>query len=416
MDPELQFEPAADLQTTSPTRSPIPSNPNAPQKDNSVADPEQQAREQSAFDMREAIEALAKSSNRGSRFAKTAAKRSVFALQSESDASEESDESEEDPDDDPTIESLLAAQRRHNQDSRLEGNEVQALQNQSDGNPQIQKQVTLDMNTVNSANPDDSSASTEPDVSSRTKPNTSAKPADVPISKGLATNQTSNTDNKLVRVYTVKMLQITDGEEQPQQDLDKFLNLSDANSFARDKAKEHEPVDAPSGQNCIDELFHGQIIHDDANSTQIWVASEITPSSKISNFDPELLQARLPTSSWLIRFETVIDTFDNDSETRTTCKTLNILPDHHYSDIELANYAACDYLVQFLKPSRPAIDHIEQYENDIIPQLRRGRDEYCELREAFTCEINKAETNIEWVAEKQLSIQVVCYQMQGPLN
>ena len=415
MDPELQFEPATHLHATSPTQSPTPSNSEALEKGNLIADPEQQGREQSEFDMREAIAALAKSSNRGSRFARTAAKRTILALQSDSHTSEESDESEEDPDDNPTIEPLLVAKRRPNWDNGLEGNEFHALEDQANGSIQIQKQV-IDTPDVNAANQDDSSASTELDVLFLTKLDTSANTAEAGISKDLATNQTPKADNKLVRVYTVKMLQIIDGEEQPHQEFNQFLNLSDANSFAKDKAKEHELVNASSGQDCIGELFNSQIIHDDTNRTQIWVVSEIIHWSQIPNFDPELLQPRLPASSWLIRFETIMDTFNNDSGTWTTCKTSDILPNHHYSDVELANYAACEYLIQFLKPPRPVIDHLEQYENDIIPQLRRGRDDCCELKEAFTCEVEKDEVQVKWMAEKQLSIQVVCYQMQGPLN
>lgn len=359
--------------------------------------------------MREAMAALAKSSCWGSRFANTAAKRTVDALKLGSEGSEDSEESEEDPDDVPTVESALAASRYQNKDKSVGSTENKALNRHS--SDEIQIEISL----VESKDTGDSS-STKVKSLLPTDQNT-RNTLDGPIQCDSSAEEPSGTDSKLVRVYTVKILQIIDGEEQPPEDLKKFLDLSDANRFAEDKTKEYQSVDdIPSSNEHASQLFRGQIVQDDKNSTQIWVISEIMPSSKIPNFDPEMLGVRFPSSSWLIRFETMKDIFDERSETTIFCKVSEIIPDLHYSDVEVANYAAAEYLIKFLKPRRPIIDHLQQYENEVIPEIRRVRDDRCEEKAPFQCGLEKGEAHVEWLAEKEVEIEVVQYQMQGPLN
>jgi hypothetical protein len=363
--------------------------------------------------MREAMMALAKSSHRASRFANTAAKRTVDALRSGSEGSDESEESEEDPDDEPTVRSALATTKSQNEGKSTEISEDKALNGQTSVESQIE--TSADTSAVESKDSSDSSTTKVEALSSTDQDTQNTENG--PIQCISSTKEASSAESRLVRVYTVKILQIIDGEEQPPEDLNKFLDLSEANGFAEDRVKEHQSVDdVPSNHEHTDQLFRGRIIQDDKNSTQIWVVSEIISSSKIPNFDPKVLGARFPSSSWFIRFETIKDVFDENSETSSLCKVSEIIPDQHYSDIELANYAAAEYLIKFLKPQRPVIDYLEQYENEVVPEIRRVRDDRCEEKEPFQCGLEKGEAHVEWLAAKEVEIEVVQYKMQGPLN
>jgi hypothetical protein len=413
--PDIGPEPATDIHTQSPIQTPGLCNQDAPHKSSPTVDPEQRERDQSEMYMREAIEALAKSSNRGSRFASTAAKRTVLALQSDSEGLDESDESEEDPDDDLKPESLVGAKMGQQKDECVRSSDGEEPEDKINEETQIREQV--ETATACSTNSKCLPASTQLEGPSSTKLDPHPRNTADPMPQNVTNKELSNADNKLVRVYTVNILQIVDGEEQPPGDVNKFLNLSDANAFAADKIKEYQSADDTSNSHdYIDRLFHGQVAQDDVNSARIWVACGIEPSSTISNFDPELLTPQFPTKSWFIRFETLKDVFNEDTQAWITHKTANILPNHHYSDVELANYAACEHLIQFLKPSRPVLDHLEQYENAFIPELRHARDDLCSQREPFQCGLEKSESQAQWLAEKEVTIEVVSYQMQGPLN
>jgi hypothetical protein len=351
--------------------------------------------------MREAIAALAKDNTRGSRFAKTAARRTVNPWQSDSEESDESDESEEDPDDHPTLESPFAKNSKIPSVSK-ESNEGDGSEDKSNGHVEVAKQV--DTPAAEAPGPDDL-----PIPARLEKPSADMAHA--------GTSQPIPIDNQMVRVYIVKILRKVDGEEQPTQDLQKFLDHSEANSFAEDKAKEYSSDDhTPDTQDYVEQLFSSLIVRDDNNSTHIWVASEIEPSSKIVNFDSSVLKPRFPASSWLIRFVTVKNTVDDESQASITHTTTTILPGHQYSDLELANHAACEYFIQYLKPTRPVLAHLEQYENELITTLRDARDNFCTEMEPFWCSLEKDDTQVQWLVEKEVEIGVVSYEMLGPLN
>lgn len=411
-DSELGPDSSAEISKSSPAQVQSHGDLGDPEKVDEKPDPEQQARDQNAMHMREAIEALAKSSNRGSRFAKTAAKRTIYALQSLSD------ESEEDPDDDPTLESLLAAQKGQNQTGCIENIKHEDLEEKLTSGAKIEGNIEdAAVDSLNSSTFLDSTqlAGLSPDTSAMV--DTDANASFVPHQLTVEARQSIKTNAQLVRIYVVNIQQTLDGEEQPPQDLKKFLSLSEANSFAEGKVKEcHSDDEAPQVKDFVDQLFQYQVTHDDINSTRIWVASEIIPCSSIPSFDQKLLKARFPTRSWLTRFKTVKDIFDEESQTWKTHITTDILSNHHYSDVELANYAAFNHLVHVLKPPRPKLDHLEQYENDFIPELRRVRDDCCERKAPFVCAIEKSESQAQWLSENEVEVAVVCYQMQGPLN
>ena len=417
-DSELGPDSSAEISKSSPAQVQSHGDLGDPEKVDEKPDPEQQARDQNAMHMREAIEALAKSSNRGSRFAKTAAKRTISALQSHSEASDKSNESEEDPDDDPTLESLLAAQKGQNQTGCIENIKHEDLEEKLTSGAKIEGNIEdAAVDSLNSSTFLDSTqlAGLSPDTSAMV--DTDANASSVPNQLTVEARQSIKTNAQLVRIYVVNIQQTLDGEEQPPQDLKKFLSLSEANSFAEGKVKEcHSDDEAPQVKDFVDQLFQYQVTHDDINSTRIWVASEIIPCSSIPSFDQKLLKARFPTRSWLTRFKTVKDIFDQESQTWKTHITTDILSNHHYSDVELANYAAFNHLVHVLKPPRPKLDHLEQYENDFIPELRRVRDDCCERKAPFVCAIEKSESQAQWLSENEVEVAVVCYQMQGPLN
>lgn len=368
--------------------------------------------------MREALEALAKSNNRGSRFANTAAKRTVFALGPATDTSDESDESEEYPIDDPAPAPLAVGRDDQIGGDSEEGNQGEGAKEKVNDLAQPEQVGTAPDQSANSEDLPPATQLEDTPADAPTESNAPGNTNSASLLQNIPDEEPPTIEKQLVRVYIVKMSRTVDGEDLAlRQDLDRLLNLSDANALAEDKMKEyHSNDDISVHEEYVDQLFRGQIAQDDKNSIQIWVESEIVPFSEVPDFDPELLQSRFPANSWMIRFKTVKDIFDEDSQTWNTHTTSNILPYHHYSDVGLANYAACDYIVQFLKPPRPVLDHLEQYENEFIPEVRRLRDEKCEHKAQFDCGIEKSESQAQWLEEKEVSIEVVCYHMQGPLN
>jgi hypothetical protein len=136
------------------THDPSPRDQETHDNDDSIVDPEQQERDRNEMIMREAMMALAKSSHRASRFANTAAKRTVDALRSGSEGSDESEESEEDPDDEPTVRSALATTKSQNEGKSTEISEDKALNGQTSVESQIE--TSADTSAVESKDSSDS--------------------------------------------------------------------------------------------------------------------------------------------------------------------------------------------------------------------------------------------------------------------
>lgn len=364
--------------------------------------------------MREAIEALAKSRTQASRFASTAAKRTVAALQSGCDGNDESDESDEDSDDEENNQAALAAHRNGDKAKQLERHEsLETLDTQS--NHVVQVRTENEIIARNPAHEHEDSDKENENSLSRDLP-THGVADQGPVSQGTLKEGPSS-DSKLVRIYIVNISRTINGEEQPVEELIKLLNYSDANALAEEKVSECQ-LDHSTActRDYVDQLFRCDMAHDDKNSTQIWVASEIISVAKIPNFEAGVVKERLPSSSWFLRFRTTQDVWDEESKTMNICITAEILPDHHYSDVELANHAACEYLIKYAKPSRPVMNHLEQYENEFIPLVRQLRDDLCEEQTPFACGLEKNSSQCQWLAVKEVDIQVVCYQMKGPLN
>jgi hypothetical protein len=363
--------------------------------------------------MREALTALARTKTQGVRFAQTAAKRTVNALQQDSESTDESDESEDDPDDDPTFESFLAAKKPQNQEMCTNSNEGDDKASGQVELPNLAKATVadaLDSEVLPFSIPLEESPAGMPanlDTDSNNSPIIESQSQPNPHNNKLL--QTHGAENHMAPVYIVKILRTVNGEDQATQALQRFLDHSEANTFAEDRVKEYRSNNSTS--EYVEQLFHGLVVQDVDTSIRIWVESEIECSTKLADVDPVIVKSGFPASSWLIRFVTVKDTFNEESQTWSTQTTSTILPDHNYSDIEEANHAACNYITQFLKPKKPVIAHVQQYEKEFIPEIRGAQDIYCRQRMPFSCGLEKGETQFQWLAEKEVSIDVVHYQM-----
>lgn len=359
--------------------------------------------------MREALTALGRTRTRGVRFAQTAAKRTVNALQSES--TDESDESEEDPDDDPTFESFLDANKLQNQEMCTNGNEGEDKTSGQVELPNLAKatvanaldsevspfSIPLEESTAGMLASLDTNSYHSPVIESQSQPN--------PHNNNIV--QPKGAENDVTPVYVVKILRTVNGEGQAPQALQKFLNHSEANTFAEDTVKECRSNNSTS--EYIEQLFHGLVVQDVDTSIRVWVESEIECFSKLANVDLVMVNPGFLASSWLIHFVTVKDTFNEESQIWSTQSTSTILPGHNYSDIEGANHAACNYITQFLKPKKPVIEHVQQYEKEFIPEITGARDIYCKQKKPFSCGLERDETQFQWLAEKEVSIEVIRY-------
>jgi hypothetical protein len=359
---------------------------------------EEKARKESAEDMKRALRALR--ARNGSRFAQAAAKTSVAHFQ------EDSEESEEDPDDEPT-----SLRKNCNADDGEES------ESDEDGVDDTNAPGAKKGKAANGLNPDDFGTQIdelfEDTQMADTQNNGQVEEVSAPAKPLIS---------RMIRLYIVQRTNSVDSEEQPPQILQKFTNRDDANSFATSifqEIKDNKAENEAIAEEYKNNLFHGSLTSEENGaSTTIKVTTEIIQdSSTLAIFDPDMIQPRISEYTYFIKLKTSTEIQDEETNTTTITNKEEILPPpHYYSDLELANYAACAYFYTYLKPPRAKIDWIAQHENEIGKLLRSGRDTFCEQGLQFDAELERQEGQVEWLEEKIVGVEVVRYEVKGPLN
>lgn len=190
----------------------------------------------------------------------------------------------------------------------------------------------------------------------------------------------------LIKIYCVKQVDTLDSQPQgePIVHEGKFSDRDEANEYATSIVSSYR-LQHGEPRSITEEhkyhLYHCTLTHDTHKSTQIYVSSTTEPISNYANIDPSTITLHLPSLAYFVRFE--LSTPDG--------KTIDRQQSGHYTDLKLANDAACKFLYEYLQPKRgqERIEWLEIHENMIGAMLREGRDGMTENGNMFNCALAK---------------------------
>jgi len=85
--------------------------------------------------------------------------------------------------------------------------------------------------------------------------------------------------------------------------------------------------------------------------------------------------------------------------------------------LEMANNAACTYLIEYIKPKSPRLDDIEQHANVAAPRIREQRDECNEAKKPFVGRMEPEKGELEWMMPLIfIEVEVALLEIEGPIN
>ena len=345
-------------------------------------------------------------------------------------SSEESEESEEDPDDDDDMLQSIRASKAKNPSVMLAQTDEATSSTQTLRNsPQDQE---MEARSTNALNPDEygtqivepladmnpsfggyapqrrSPQSSPPRCNPRTRQQLSSTP-NAPIKNRVTKPR------EMIRLYMVKKVH---NDEEPQLVGDIFSDRSEANRFAEAKVQEcrknrNKPASITENYSD-DDLYSGMITHSNGGTTTIYVSSQIKQTADLD--DAIQIQPRLPEQSYLIMRTIKKSVCDPETNITTVTKTTVPLEGMHFSDREYANNEAAKYLMSFIKPKRPNLDDVAEFENDMCAQIRDALKTFDEGRDCFSVELEKGNGAPRWMEEDSVEIEVQLFPMKGPLN
>jgi hypothetical protein len=364
---------------------------------------------------------------RRGRFAHVAMNRTVSDFRKEVSDSD-SEESEEDPDDEVALESYLAAHRIAMKQPLVDGEN-----DKDEGNAALQtegEQCTasgaLDRDDY-STQIDEPLVEMTESFSSHTMSASQAPAPQVPATQVPARSSNSELQaskfpsNALVRLYIIKRASTIDDEEDgTSEELDKFHNRDEANTFAADqvniyRAQHGEP------RSITEEFRHNlywcKLGHDDQKATVFSVATEIKQQSELVGFNLSTVKQIYPERAWMVYLTVTTKIIDEDTSTPLLKESITHYPDQ-YTHLELANNAAYKVFFDHIKPKRPKIEHMAQHENDIGPLLRDERDRCNQIGRCFDAGLDKTEEIMAWLSEdiKEVHVQVQLLTIHAPYN
>lgn len=210
----------------------------------------------------------------------------------------------------------------------------------------------------------------------------------------------------------------TDGVEGEPTMKQTFADMEEANIYTQDLAERYRAQNPKSFSERFgqDGLYQGDIDFDkDGNhSVMLYVAASIKSTADLVNFDESVMGRRYPDSTWLVtrKVESRVGGEDgSSSHIIVKQKTLSA-----FSDIIMANNEAYKRCFEFLRPTRPSIDHIEQHENSWGPILRTVRDNSNTAKESVRFDLEPDENQLQWVEYTRVKFKVKEHKMMGPKN
>jgi hypothetical protein len=314
--------------------------------------------------VRAGVQFLAAQNKVGNDFATAASK---FCIQDF-----DSDESEEDPDDEPEVQVASTAQQVAEQPEEM---------------------VDVDMNeALNPVGPDTSIIPRLPQVPDQVASKTAFLP-DIVNPK----------EEDMMHSYTVKHRAARENNEYETLILGSFHSLEEANAFAQEKLSQFYlgPSTGKSETHTSDNLYLGRVITDkDKDHDEIvWVTRDIVYIGDTANIKRgDLKNIIVP------KVFNVLQVME-DNEGRhvgTVIVTASIRT--------LANKKAADLYLELSKPSRPRIDSLAFYNDEVVPAVRKNLEQ---------AEEQEAELEMEGVSPDTWRSFTICVSenpVVGPLN
>ncbi|THV47588.1 hypothetical protein BGAL_0301g00080 [Botrytis galanthina] len=362
--------------------------------------------------------------------------------------SDESEESEEDPIDDETLEKMQEQARKNMaltevtkadknndeiQSENLTEEEI-ALEKDIEGlfeeDPNAEGESEEATPTLN---PDEHSAQIVPPMPNMTRyfegqsaPGSSSSP-DTQSSLLGGPSQMARTaphkpqqpaSYKMVNLYMV-MTQVKLHEHEDEAVLKKkFFDLEKANKHAQMLVNEWR-TKMFRQQEILekwdsDRMYHGEIIHDEKKTTKVFVTFKPMNTEDVDKYDPTMVRPMFANRYYTIRFEKVVE--EIDPETQKVCmidRTAGFVdPSKLYTVLEMANHAAAEYFAKVIKPEEE--EHHTTYVEELLPQMRAGRDECIRTDQLFCCYVDVEQ--VTWADFKSFEVSVELCKTEGPIN
>ncbi|QSZ31396.1 hypothetical protein DSL72_000961 [Monilinia vaccinii-corymbosi] len=405
-------------------------------------DPETQARKEHEARTAESLKALAQS-RAARRFQILPVEKPGRLFNDDS-----SDESEEDPDDEETTEAMVAHAKKVAAAKATEKTDGADLESMTDYEIALERDLEADLEAafeaeliiegepesataqLNSENyglqivapmPDMTSyfQSSSTQRSSNTLANQPTQPtAPIQITQPASTQAQKPVSYKMVNVYLV-MTQLTLYKHEDDAALKKkFFDIDKANKYAQTIVNEYRTK--KYSQERIVETWDNehryscQITHNDNKTTKVFIKAVPMSPKEIDKYDPREVHPRFANRYYAVRFERTTEHFDAENQEVLIIERTAGFADASklYTALEMANHAACEYLVNELKPREEVEEHHNLYQ-EITSQIRTNRDD-CKSDLLFCCEVDQE--SISWAGFKSLKVEVEGLMTEGPIN
>ncbi|RDL37444.1 uncharacterized protein BP5553_04877 [Venustampulla echinocandica] len=228
----------------------------------------------------------------------------------------------------------------------------------------------------------------------------------------------ANQATSVIRLYTAMETATIDGIQGEPAMKQTFSDMDEANLFTRDLAERYRARNPTlfSERFGEDGLYQGDIDFDNdgKHSVMLYVAASLKSTADLVKFDDSVMGRRLPDRTWLVsrKVESRADGEGGSSSKILTKKKILSA----FSDLILANNEAYTKCFEFLRPTRPAIDHVEQHENSWGPILRQERDKSNLAKLPVSFDLEPDKDQLQWVQYGRIKFKVKEYKMNGPTN
>jgi hypothetical protein len=153
----------------------------------------------------------------------------------------------------------------------------------------------------------------------------------------------------------------------------------------------------------------------DKNQAFVYVIACPVSLGERVDFDPAGVDNRIPEKTYFVwQYITKRKTDEETGETHIHHNIPKLLG--HFSKLEMANHHACTELITLLKPKNPKMEFIEQHAKQFAPMIREKRDEANKERKVFEVEVERDNTQVQWVTFDAVEVAVKLVEIKGPRN
>ena len=361
------------------------------QEGNENLTPQERLANEQRKEMREAMNALQK--ERGVLFTKAAAMTNVNQLGASSDDSE----SEEDPDDDPSPQSGKESKKRG-----------------SDGDDNLDEEIERFVEDAEFSAPGEEDSQIVPPLPDMSHGGTNPAASSM---NGYA----SSGDNTMLWIYTVYERETVDGVEGPAKTVDTLVDMKEANARAIQRFDQYRPIaDSRNETNMNGNGLYAasMILLMERNRTiTIFVDKSPQATNEIANFDPAVVKNRFPKVFYELHLTTWTSQWNKEKQRCEHMPEKQIVPNRHFTVLEMANHEACSYFIEFVKPKSANLEFHELHANHVGPELRAQREAIDAHQTCFDIEIDIDDESMQWMEPyTKIRMEVEAVDLKGPLN